>query len=355
MSTETVNYPLDLDSAQTRAWKNEHRQSFSETLEPEEFERFSRLSSEATNNVLAKAYYGHLSIKRRQSTEFDDTVLAAYLTFLDNDDTLEQIANDFEVTELDIQALADNMPDYLGRAVPAVLWNGESMGRKALQQVIRVEDIRTMAELSEPVSEQNPVANVEDRSDSNPEPEEGAEVAKLYETLAAPVAMQVRVFDQQLPTGPELPPYDSEFPFFADEAQLTDEWKQQGQALMAELSVKGVVDGNVLWDHLGLDKQRSKPMNNTFYKVATRFKRHESDTKHLKIGTKSFNTLAGALLQKPAKQSASHLEALELAMVRSIPGAVKDREKARRYAFGIIAELYADELSAEVQTIERKS
>lgn len=346
MSTETVNYPLDLDSAQTRAWKNEHKQRFSETLEPEEFERFLQLPSDAVNNVLAKAYYGHLSAKRTQSTEFDDTVLAAYLTFLDSDATMEQTADDFEVTELDIQALADNMPNYLGRAVPAALWNNRSIGGTALQKVVHIEHPLAMADKQDISPEEILLSDTEEQSDQEIEYEEKPVVTVLHDAFTETIVTQPRVVEQQLPKGPELPPYDVEFPFFADEAQLTDEWKQQGQALMAELSVKGIVDGNALWAHLGLDKQRSKPMNNTFHKVASHFKRIEQNTRQQRIGMKSFNALAGALLQKPARQSASHLEALELALVRGVPGATKDREMARRYAFGIIAELYADELTS---------
>lgn len=361
MSAETIHHPFDFDAAQTREWKAAHIDSFGEALDSEEFERFLQLPRDAVNNVLAKAYIGHLTkrVKRggktivlSERTDSTDRVLAAYLDFLQSDKTFEQAADEFDVIPLDIQSLASNMPDYLAKTTPAVLWNGRPMGSAALQRVVHVEDI-----YSNPVSPaasptEKPVAATEERFDIEQEPEEEEpvknEVAKVVVPLPVQV-QQVRVVEQILPKGPELPPYDPKFPFLGEEAMLGD-WMEQGQAMMAELTVKGVVNGDALWKHLGRNEERSKSMNNVFHSVAARFKRNEDATRHMRVGTKSFNSLAAALLQKPAKQSTSHLEALELAMVRSVPGAVRDTERARCVAFGIIAELYADELPRTEQS-----
>lgn len=359
MSAETVrHYPLDFDDAQTRAWKESHKQSFSETLDSEEFGRFLQLPPDALNNVLAKAYFKQqreeiehknwVEVKSTR-TEYTDAVLAAYLDFLSSNNTLEHTAEAFDVTPLDIQSLAENMPGYLGDAVPAVLWSGRPIGASVLQKVVHVVDLGIIT--PDPVVEKSVIVIHDERFDVEQEPE--AEIAPvipipLVTSVVAVPPGHARVVDQEVPKGPDLPPYDfSPYEFYETDPHNPEELaeaRSQGQALMAKLEATGVVDGNLLWEHLGEDKERTKRMNNAFHKVHARFERNREATKHLKIGMKPFNALAHALLQKPNRQAESHLTALATTTAGSTPGAVRDIEKARCCAFGIIAELYADEL-----------
>ena len=364
MSAETVrHYPLDFDDAQTRAWKESHKQSFSETLDSEEFERFLQLAPDEPNNVLAKAFLRQqveeiehprwIELKSTR-TDYKDMVLAAYLTFIDSDQTFEDAAKEFDVIPLDIQLLAENMPGYLGDAVPAILRKGRQIGAPVLKRVVHIVDLGIVGPK---VVEAAPSdLTGEERFDVEQEPE--VEIAPVVSIpVVAPVVtptppVRTRVVEQEVPKGPELPPYNfSPYEFYeTDPRDESSEWKMQGRALMAKLEASGVVDGNLLWEHLGEDKERTKRMNNAFHKVHARFERNREATKHLKIGLKPFNALAHSLLQKPSRQSESHLTALATTMTGSTPGAVRDGEKARCVAFGIIAELYADELADDTSS-----
>lgn len=150
MSAETVyqHYPYDFGKNVATAWKSSHMERFKQTLNQGEFERFSLLSPDQLNNVLAKAYISQQTevvehddwdevVSTR--TEYDDRVLAAYLSVLNDGRSMTDCAADFEVAELDIETLAGNMPNLLAESLPAVVRYDHLVGAAALQKVVLVE------------------------------------------------------------------------------------------------------------------------------------------------------------------------------------------------------------------------